>query len=350
MKRLALLGCWNPYHASDYVSEVAVADDALLVAVWDDEPARGKAFAAEHGLPFAADLHALLLGEELDGAIVPAAPDGTPGYAIIAAARAGVPILADHIYATSAAEAEAIGAEVRRAGVPFAMDLPLLDWPINLAAVATARAGRLGRIVSVRIRNAHGGAIHGVLPERFGRAPAGIEADLGAHGLYLMRALLGMPQAVVAAGGLLSGWQVPDQAASLFEFAGGAFAVLEASNVSAGSPFAIEVYGTEGCWLGRADSGRHRRLLRRSDAVLAGYDRQGRVLASDFLWESAPEIVPGVVSRWLRTLASGKGGTANDETAGDAGLAGLMEGADMAALLEAVRQSFADGGRIALSY
>lgn len=332
MKRLAILGCWNPYHALDFVKELRSLPGAELSAVWDDDPIRCESFCAQHGIAFEADLDRLLANDMLDGVIICASVNKSAPLAGTAAA-AGKPVFCDHLLSASLHAAVEASKRIEASGILFGMDLPLTYWPVNLAAIQAVQSGRLGPLTALRIRNAHDGAIGG-LPAALPDADYGVGADLGAHGLYLMTWLMGTRAAsVYAAHGRYSGSPFPDNAAYVFEFANGAVAVLESSWVARRSPFSIEVYGTKGAYLGRGATGKHHRLLLASDAIVQCH--------TDEPWEPA---VPAAacesnLSLWLKKLA----GEASDKP-----LAGLAEGLELARLLEAIRLSAASGRKVFL--
>ena len=64
--RIAVLSAWH-VHAEEYGRAALDHPDTELVAVWDDDAERGAALAETLGVPFEADLEALLAREDLDG-------------------------------------------------------------------------------------------------------------------------------------------------------------------------------------------------------------------------------------------------------------------------------------------
>jgi predicted dehydrogenase len=64
--------------------------------------------------------------------------------------------------------------------------------------------------------------------------------------MYLTRLFLGMPEAVSAQYGYVTGREVEDNAAATLRYASGAVGVVEAGFVNPFSPFSIELHGTEG--------------------------------------------------------------------------------------------------------
>ena len=93
-------------------------------------------------------------------------------------------------------ECEEIAQAVREAGVKFCISFPHRTMPHNLFAKKVVDEGLIGDITLLRIRNAHNGSVAGWLPDHFYdpvECGGGAMIDLGAHGMYLSRWLLGEP-------------------------------------------------------------------------------------------------------------------------------------------------------------
>lgn len=257
--RIALLGAWH-VHAKDFAREAREHPAVALAAVWDADAAAGREAAAAFGAPFAPSLDALLAragaagAARLDGAVVTTA---TADHAAVipAALRAGLPVLTEKVLAPTRAGAARIAAVARETGTPLHVALPRLALGTTTAAREAIAAGALGRVTHARVRIAHNGAAPtaeqpaGWLPARFfdpAAAGGGALIDLGAHPLYLLRDLLGMPEAVSASFGFATGRAVEDHAVATLRYANGALGVAETGFVSAGPFTALEVNGTEG--------------------------------------------------------------------------------------------------------
>ena len=70
--------------------------------------------------------------------------------------------------------------------------------------------------------------------------------DLGAHGMYLARWLLGAPKRIVSVFNTVTGRAVDDNTVSVIEFESGAIAVNETSFTGFGGTYSLEIDGTEG--------------------------------------------------------------------------------------------------------
>ena len=109
--------------------------------------------------------------------------------------------------------------------------------------------GLFGDVTALRIRIAHDGAVRDWLPAHFYDPEAcggGAMMDLGAHGMYLCRWLLGTPKRIVSVFNTVTGRAVDDNTASVIEFENGAIAVNETSFTSFGGAYSLEIDGTEG--------------------------------------------------------------------------------------------------------
>ncbi len=119
------------------------------VAVADpDGGARDRAAAL--GLGAHAGIEAMIAGGSIDAVYV-AAPNDRHRPLVEAAARAGLPILCEKPIAASVAEAEAIAAAVRRHGVFFRTAFDQRHHPAHVAIRDAIAAGRVGRVVAIRI-------------------------------------------------------------------------------------------------------------------------------------------------------------------------------------------------------
>src|SRR5690606_32553495 len=97
MIRLAMLSYWH-VHAAGYASAAQRHPDTQITAVWDEDPERGRTYADELGVPFHAELDAVLARDDVDGVIVDA-PTNINTEVLTAAARAGKHIFTEKVLA-----------------------------------------------------------------------------------------------------------------------------------------------------------------------------------------------------------------------------------------------------------
>ncbi|MGR9047306.1 Gfo/Idh/MocA family protein [Halobacillus faecis] len=253
MIRVALLSKWH-VHAVDYAREASEHPAIHISKVWDEDIERGNMWAEELGVPFDDDLERVLSDPEIDGVIV-TSPTSIHKEIILAAAHHGKHIYTEKVLSFSKEDDEEIFSSIKKAGVNFMISLPRLTSDYYLYAQRVIDDGSLGTVNMIRCRVAHNGAVpneshpNGWLPDRFfnrDQCGGGTLIDLGAHPIYLANRLAGRPTAVSARLQSLMGRGVDDHSVATVEYEAGVLAVLESSFVSSGSPFQLEIYGTEG--------------------------------------------------------------------------------------------------------
>jgi 1,5-anhydro-D-fructose reductase (1,5-anhydro-D-mannitol-forming) len=244
--KVAVLGFWH-VHAAEYATRVRQHPDTELVAVWDDDPGRGRAAAEDLDTDFLEDLGDLLARDNVDAVTVTAATNQHHEI-MISAANASKHIFTEKLLAPTVAEAEEIIATADQADVALVVSLPRLYHGNTRAIVEQLDQGRLGEPTYCRVRLSHDGAIAGWLPERFYDSTAAIGgalSDLGCHPVYLTQLFLGTSPATVSATyGSFTRRPVEDQAAVTLGYNGGAIGVAETGFLSR-DPFTIEIHGTQ---------------------------------------------------------------------------------------------------------
>ena len=327
MLRVAMLSRWH-VHADQYAGEIRANPDADVTTVWDEDRARGEAWAAELDVPFEADLDALLAREDVDAVCV-VAPTNMHRDVMVQAANAGKHIFTEKVLAATVADCNAMAAAVERGGVKFCISFPRRTAPAILYAKEALEDGLFGRVTAVRVRIAHDGAVRGWLPHHFYDPVAcggGAMMDLGAHGMYLCRWLLGAPKRVVSAFGNVTGRAVEDNAVTVIEFAGGAIAVNETSFTSFGGAYTVEIDGTEGGY----------RLVSPGEGPQIRSQRFG-----DAKWrtpERLPAARPKPIDQWIAGCVRG---SPIDF--------GLSAATDLTELMEAAYTAHAEGRSVALA-
>ncbi len=247
MLRVALLSRWH-VHANQYAGEIRANASADVCAVWDEDAVRGAAWAAELNVPFEAGLDALLARDDVDAVCV-ATPTNLHRQVMVKAAEAGKHIFTEKVLATTVADCRAIADAVVRNDVRFCISFPRRTMPAILYAKQALDEGLLGRVTALRVRIAHDGAVRDWLPAHFYDPEAcggGAMMDLGAHGMYLARWLLGPPKRIVSVFNTVTGRAVDDNTVSVIEFESGAIAVNETSFTGFGGSYSLEIDGTEG--------------------------------------------------------------------------------------------------------
>lgn len=259
--KVALLSKWH-VHAQDYAREVQENDQLSIELVWDEDTERGKNWADELGVSFEKDLDTVLDNPEID-AVVVSAPTNLHKEIIHKAASHKKHIFTEKVLAFTVKDCEEIYAAVEKHGVELMVSLPRLTENEFLHAEKALDAGWLGTLTMIRCRMAHNGAVvpsgktEGWLPARFFdkyQTGGGALIDLGAHPIYLTNRLAGKAKAVYARLEKGVDSDVDESAAVLVDYESGALGIVETSFLSHGSPFQLELYGTEGTLLCRDDS------------------------------------------------------------------------------------------------
>jgi predicted dehydrogenase len=297
MINVALLSRWH-VHADDYAGDVTENDALSIKLVWDEDPARGKQWADELGVPFEADLQAVFLNPEIDAVIVNT-PTNMHKEVIITAAKHKKHIFTEKVLAFTVEDCEEIYQAVEANHVQLMVSLPRLTADYYMYAQHALDDGLLGQLTMIRCRLAHNGAVvpeggnGGWLPERFFnpvQTGGGALIDLGAHPIYLTNRLAGTPQHLYARLAQTNGLPVDDHAVVMLEYASGALGVIETSFLSSGSPFQLELYGTDGTLL-----------------VEEGYVRVKSNHIGDGSWTEPKELntLPMPLEQWAQAMTDG---------------------------------------------
>jgi 1,5-anhydro-D-fructose reductase (1,5-anhydro-D-mannitol-forming) len=316
--RIGMISYWH-VHAEDYTKQVLNHPDTEIAAIWDELPERGEEKAAKYGVPFYASLDELLARPDLDAVVVDA-PTNIHREVIVKAAQAGKHIFTEKVVAATYAEVRDIIAAVRDAGVKLTVSLPRLYEGYTEAVEKVLSEGLLGRITLARVRLSHNGATADWLPEHFyslEQCRGGALIDLGCHPMYLVRRFLGVPEAVSAAYGYVTGKEVEDNAVAMLKYADGAVGIVEAGFVNSHSPFSIELHGTEG-------------------SLLFGFPEAKMQLRSNKRgegWDNVPLPVdrPMAFDQWVGHIQNGTEATDN-----------LTMAVDLTRLMEAANRSVAE--------
>lgn len=251
MIRVAMLSKWH-VHAPDYARQVRASADAEIACVWDEDAARGQAWAEELGVEFVPDLSALLAREDVD-AVVVCTPTSDHCRVMVAAADAGKHIFTEKAMAPTLDECKRISGAVGKAGVKFCISYPHLASGVTQYAKQAVDDGLLGRVHYLRIRTAHNGSLAGWLPAYWydvEKAGGGAMMDLGCHPMYTAAYLLGKPRRIASVfNTTCSPEGVDDNSVSVVEFENDAIAVLETSFVSPFNGETFELLGTEGAMM-----------------------------------------------------------------------------------------------------
>lgn len=253
--RVALVGAGSiaAYHLSGLRAAGAPA-----VAVASRSLAAAEAAAAAHDVPEALDDWRRLLDRRDVDAVIVATPDATHRELACAFLAAGKALLLQKPMAATAAEAGLIRDAARASGAVLEVSFMHRHFAEVVRARAMLAEGELGEVLSARIRNATPGPDWA--PWFWRRAGSGgVVAQIGVHGIDLVRHLLSQIASVAALGAcripvriLRDGTgvepDVEDHVAAAYLLRGGGVVAHEMSFSDTGATdrFAMEVHGARG--------------------------------------------------------------------------------------------------------
>jgi 1,5-anhydro-D-fructose reductase (1,5-anhydro-D-mannitol-forming) len=249
---------WGLVGASTIASEHMIgairAQGHEIVGVLSGDRARGAEYAARHGIPASTtELDALLATPGL-GAVYISTTNEKHHPQALAAIAAGMHVLCEKPLAMTAAQAAEMVRAAAAKEVVFATNHHLRNAGAHLAIRELIEAGRIGRVLSVRVFH----AVH--LPEHLrgwrindAGAGGGVIPDITVHDADTVRFHLGEdPVEVVAmAGASGMGKGVEDSVMSVWSMPSGAMVQAHESFTHGFAGTGVEVHGTEGSIFGR---------------------------------------------------------------------------------------------------
>lgn len=305
MIKVAMLSKWH-VHAEDYAREATENVNLSIEMVWDERKDRGEKWAKQLGVPFEQDLEKVLTNPDIDAVIVDT-PTNLHKEIIMLAAKHKKHIFTEKVLAFTIHDCEEILSAIKENDVKLMVSLPRLTTNYYLYAQEILDKGFIGRLTSIRCRLSHDGAVasvshpNGWLPEHFfnkEECGGGALIDLGAHPIYLTNRLAGPVKAVTARLQQTLGFEVDDNAVVLIEYESGALGTIETGFLSTGSPFQLELYGTEGS------------LLIEDNTIRLKSRQLGREWITP---EQLPEALPIAMEQWVQSILAEKEPTITKE-------------------------------------
>lgn len=253
MIKAALLSRWH-VHADEYAGYAKDNCNVEIAVVWDENKERGIKWAKELRANFEPEIENIFKNSAIDAVII-AAPTSMHRELIIGAAKAGKHIFTEKVLAFTVNECNEIYEEVEKNNVKLMVSLPKLMESHLLYVQDAINDGLVGRVNTLRCKVAHDGALssdenpNGWLPEYFfdeELCGGGAFIDFGAHPIYITNRLGGDIKHVYANLSKFQNNKVDDNSLVVVEYQSGALGILEASFVTRGCPFILEIFGTEG--------------------------------------------------------------------------------------------------------
>jgi UDP-N-acetyl-2-amino-2-deoxyglucuronate dehydrogenase len=235
------------YHATG----IARTPGARLIAVCRADTARAEEAAAKFGAPCEASLEALLARPDVDAVCI-CTPSGQHAAQAIAAARAGKHVLVEKPMALTLADADAMIAACREAGVHLGVALQRRIDPLFRSVRAAIDAGALGKLtlgaVSVPYQRPQSYYDSAAWRGTWALDGGGALMNQGIHLLDLLVWYMGDAAEIQASAATLAhAIEVEDCVTAALRFAGGALGSVAATTAAApGFPHRIEVYGDRG--------------------------------------------------------------------------------------------------------
>lgn len=251
--KIAVFGVWH-VHAPDYTRQALAHGE--VVGFYERDDALAAEYQKEFGLPRFATAEELLASDAEGVIVCSASCDHAEDLVRIANAKKH--IFTEKVLTLTDEEALRVRDAVEANGVTLTISLFQKYVGSRIAVKQVVDSGELGKINYVRFRNCHSGSIGDWLPPHFYNAKecgGGAMIDLGAHGMYIIHWLLGMPVSASSAftracenpaANAKNTYGVEDNAVTVMSFANGAIAVNETGFCSNCSPIVLEVHGEKG--------------------------------------------------------------------------------------------------------
>ena len=213
-------------HATALAGTLRSLGQVEFTGIHDEDPARGRAAAEEHGARWHETLDGLLAASE---AVVIASTNFDRRRYTEAAAAKGVHVLSEKPLATTVVDGRAMIDACRRAGVQLGVAFPVRSSPAVIALREAIAGGVLGRIRAVRATNP--GQYPGSWFGDKRLAGGGAVMDHTVHAADVIRWLVSDEFVRVQAelGAFIYGLEVEDCGILSCDLAGGAFASIDCS-------------------------------------------------------------------------------------------------------------------------
>jgi predicted dehydrogenase len=241
-------------HLGMYAHRIKSLPDAAVVAVWNEDAARGRQLCEAVGAELV-DSPEALLGRDDVQAVMIGSPTSRHADHAVAAAAAGKDILLQKPMALTLADCDRIVEAVEDAGVRFSMAWQMRCDPQNHWMRDKVRSGELGRICMVRRRHCLATQRMHDFENSWHVRPElnrGMFMDDAAHPVDWLCWMFGRPASVTAEIGTILNPKIPDDnGVAVFRWADGMMAILECSFTCVAAEDTTNIYGSRGTVLQR---------------------------------------------------------------------------------------------------
>ncbi len=329
--RIGLVG-YGSWAERVHIPSIALTESAELTAICGPDVERAQRMAEHYNASLGTDdLHRLVGSAAVDAVLV-VSPNDAHAAAVVAAARAGKPVLCEKPLARTLDEARLMTAAVREADVQHMVAFTWRHVPALQLAQKMVAGGEVGRVLHVAGHFLHHGwlSLDARRPWRFDRRRmgSGILGDLGVHMFDMLAWLVGAPVTRVCARLSTFGPKpevtgqrpVFDDGHILLDFAGGSHGSVRISRVasSAGRPpfpdmhQGVELYGDTGALV--YDLHRHSRLeVRRAKQPATLVDAPNPLPDSTDEWAVTREIGRRQIDAFARAVRASRSTTPSFE-------------------------------------
>jgi predicted dehydrogenase len=184
--------------ADYHLNGLKAAGTAKISAVAARTMASAEKVAARHAIPVATDDWRTLLDRSDVEAVVIATPDDTHCEIACAAAKAGKAIMLQKPMAPTSAECRTVIAAARHAGVFLQVSFMHRYFEEVVAARELIAGGKLGKVLSARMRNATPGPDWSDWFFSRAKVGGGVVLQLGVHGMDVLRYMFGDVNRLIA--------------------------------------------------------------------------------------------------------------------------------------------------------
>ncbi|WP_307437628.1 Gfo/Idh/MocA family protein [Labrys monachus] len=224
-----------------------------VVSVMSSDAERGRAYAAENGIPDATTDLSALLGKDLDAVYI-ATTNEKHKDQTLAAAKAGVHVLCEKPLALTLADAREMVAACRAAGVTMGTNHHLRNASTIRAIRDAVAGGRIGKPLFARVFHAVYLPV-GLQGWRIKDAGAGsgVVMDITVHDADTLRFVLGEEPVSVTAftqQGGMGGDGIEDGVMGVVRFGGGLLAQFHDAFTTKYATTGLEVHGSDGSVIG----------------------------------------------------------------------------------------------------
>ncbi|WP_395138541.1 Gfo/Idh/MocA family protein, partial [Armatimonas sp.] len=248
-------------HINAYCAQLKNFPDAELIAVWDDNQARGREAAERFGMEFIADYKDLVARPDIDAVIITSETNRHAELAE-AACAAGKHILCQKPMATTLEDCDRIIEAVEKSGVHFQMAFQMRCDPLNQQIKKWIEEGAVGRVGSLRRRHCINFLFNPTIatgPSAWHIDPVanvGMFFDDAVHAADFLYWIMGKPVSVMAEiDNILTTVAPDDTGIALYRWESGAMGVLFNSSVTLAGENTCEIYGDEGVIIQNYDDG-----------------------------------------------------------------------------------------------